>query len=111
MRRNCSHLVAISATFALLATPLTFAQDPPRQRVPQSPPHHRPNDIGWNLAPEDQKYAAIDGNHLMGFVKDQTAISRRFRDSGHPQYWGRITGTDADAENAQWMMSKLKAIG
>lgn len=111
MPSSCINIVKMSATFALLAAPLTFGQQPARQRVPQSPPHHRPGELGWNLAPEDQKYAAIDGNHLMGFVKDQTAMSRRYRDNGHPQYWGRITGTEADAENAEWMLNKLRAIG
>ena len=108
MPSTCFNIATISATLALLAAPLAFAQEPTRQRVPPSPPHHRPNEIGWNLAPEDQRYAAIDGDHLMEFVKDQTAISRHYRDNGHPQYWGRITGTDADAENAEWMMKKLK---
>jgi hypothetical protein len=111
MPSTCINAVTISATLAILAAPLAFAQEPTRQRVPPSPPHHRPNEIGWNLALEDQKYAAIDGDHLIEFVKDQTAISRRYRDNGHPQYWGRITGTDADAENAEWMMKKLKAMG
>ncbi len=101
-RVEALNIATVFAAFALFALPLTFAQEPARQRVPQSPPHHRPNDIGWNLAPEDQKYAAIDGNHLMEFVKDQTAIARHFRDNGHPQYWGRITGTEADADNAEW---------
>jgi hypothetical protein len=105
------NIVTVSTALALFALPLTFAQEPSRRPIPKSPPHHRANDIGWNLAPEDQKYAAIDGNHLMEFVKDQTAMARHFRDNGHPQYWGRITGTEADAENAEWMIQKLKAIG
>ncbi len=103
MPTTCINVVTISATLALLAAPLAFAQERTRQRVPPSPAHHRPGEIGWNLAPEDEKYAAIDGDHLMEFVKDQTAISRRYRDNGHPQYWGRITGTEADAENAEWI--------
>ena len=43
-------------------------------------------------------------------MNDQTAISRRYRDSGH-QFWGRIIGSDADAENAQWLLEKFKKIG
>ena len=38
-------------------------------------------------------------------------MSRRYRDNGHPQFWGRIIGTAADAENAEWMMQKFRAIG
>ena len=40
-----------------------------------------------------QAYGAIDGRHLHGLVVDQAGISRRYRDQGHPQYWGRIIGT------------------
>src|SRR4029077_20870061 len=47
----------------------------------------------------------------MQYVNDMTAISRRYRDNGHPQFWGRITGTAADAENAQWMLEKFRQIG
>jgi Peptidase family M28 len=55
--------------------------------------------------------ASIDGQHLKSYVDTLTAISRRYRDSGHPQFWGRIIGTDADAENARWLLDKFKAIG
>src|SRR5437773_7681092 len=56
-------------------------------------------------------YISIDGKHLKGYVDDLTAISRRYRDHGHPQFWGRIIGTEADAENARWLMDKFKAAG
>jgi hypothetical protein len=78
---------------------------------PVEPPHHRAAEIGWRLAPADQKYAAIDGPHLKQLVEEQTAISRRYRDNGHPKYWGRIIGTAADTENAEWMMQKFRQIG
>ena len=96
-----------------LAAPLLAQQSPaaPRQRVAPSPPHHRAAELGWNLAPQDQKYAAIKGEHLLDLVKEQTAMSRRYRDNGHPQYWGRIIGTEADTENAEWMMAKFRQIG
>lgn len=71
----------------------------------------RTSQVGGRLAPSEQAYAAIDGTHLMQYVNDMTAISRRYRDRGHPQFWGRITGTDADAENAQWMLDKFKQLG
>ena len=66
--------------------------------------------LDWPLLPSEQQYAAIDGQHLKQYVDDQTAISRRYRDHGH-QFWGRIIGTDADAENAQWLMEKFRNIG
>jgi hypothetical protein len=67
--------------------------------------------LRWRLQPSEQAYAAIDGKHLKQYVEDQTAISRRYRDHGHPQWWGRITGTEADAENAQWLLQEFRNIG
>src|SRR4051794_12777900 len=59
----------------------------------------------------DGSYESIDGTHLKAYVDAQTAISRNYRDHGHPQFWGRIIGTEADAENARWLMERFKAIG
>jgi Peptidase family M28 len=56
-------------------------------------------------------YASIDGAHLKTYVEELAAMSRRYRDNGHPQFWGRIIGSDADAENGRWLMAKLKALG
>jgi hypothetical protein len=56
-------------------------------------------------------FASIDGAHLKRYVEDLAAMSRRYRDNGHPQFWGRIIGTEADAENGRWLIEKLKAIG
>jgi hypothetical protein len=66
--------------------------------------------LDWPLAAADRQYAAIDGRHLHDYVKEITAISRRYRDQGH-QYWGRIEGTTADKENADWVAAKFKAAG
>jgi hypothetical protein len=93
------------------------AQNPDGTRVrsatagPAEPPHTRAAEVGWSLAPSDERYAAIDGARLKQYVGEQTAMSRRYRDNGHPQYWGRITGTSADTENAQWLMQKFRQIG
>src|SRR5258707_5280789 len=67
--------------------------------------------LRWRLQPDEQAYLSIDGKHLKQYVEDQTAISRRYRDNGHPQFWGRITGTEADAENAKWLEDKFRKIG
>lgn len=84
-------------------------------RAPQEPmkPLHPLDEsyLRWNLAPADQKYESIDGRHLKEYVEEQAAISRRYRDSGHPQFWGRIAGTEADQENAEWLMAKLRQAG
>ena len=42
---------------------------------------------------------------------EQAAISRRYRDQGHPNFWGRITGTSSDKESADWLAAKFKAAG
>jgi hypothetical protein len=92
------------------------AQNPDGTRVrsaagPSEPPNHRDAELGWRLLPSEQKYAAIDGPPLKAYVSELTAIARRYRDNGHPQYWGRIIGTAADAENAEWLMQKFRQIG
>jgi hypothetical protein len=93
------------------------AQNPDGTRVrtapagPVEPPHRRPSEIGWHLASAEQRYAAIDGERLKQYVNEQTAIARRYRDNGHPQFWGRIIGTSADTENAEWLMTKFRQLG
>ncbi len=111
-----THARILCAIAALLVTSgYSRAQAPaaPAQtdnRPPADPPHQRSGEVGWRLSPQDQKYAAIDGARLKQYVADQTAISRKYRDQGH-QFWGRIIGTSADAENAQWMLDKFKQFG
>jgi hypothetical protein len=78
---------------------------------PTEPPHKRAAEVGWRLSPAEQAYASIDGDRLKKYVEELTAMARRYRDNGHPQFWGRIIGTDADHENARWLMDRLKAIG
>lgn len=70
-----------------------------------------PEYSGRPLAPNDAAYGDIDGKHLWQYVKEQADISRRYRDSGHPQYWGRISGTSGDVESEQWMLGKFRQIG
>ena len=57
------------------------------------------------------KYAAIDGHKIWAYVDEQAKIAERYRDAGHPQFWGRISGTSADLEDAQWLIAKYKAAG
>jgi hypothetical protein len=44
-------------------------------------------------------------------VVEQVAISTRYRDAGHPKYWGRLIGSSADAEAGEWLAGKMKALG
>jgi len=67
--------------------------------------------LEWPLPAAAQAYADIDGRHLHAYVVEQAAISRRYRDQGHPQFWGRITGTSGDAESADWLAAHFRRIG
>jgi hypothetical protein len=67
--------------------------------------------LNWPVAPSEHPYMAIDGKHLHDYVSEITAISRRYRDNGHPQFWGRLEGTEGDVESAQWVFDKLKKAG
>lgn len=102
MRKSIG-FVALSLLGASLAASAQVA--PNTVSVPQTPY------LNWRLLPDEQGYLSIDGKHLKQYVEEQTAISRRYRDNGHPQFWGRITGTEADAENAQWLLDKFRKIG
>ena len=110
-------IIGIGAAGQTQAPPAARQGQPPaagrgqaRGTAAEAPRASRTTGVGWRLAPEDQSYASIDPAHLMEYVKAQTAMSRRYRDSGH-QFWGRITGTSADDENAQWLMAQFKRIG
>ncbi len=67
--------------------------------------------LRWPLPSGAEAYADIDGRRLHQYVVDQAEISRRYRDQGHPQFWGRITGTSADADSAEWLAAKFRDIG
>ncbi len=67
--------------------------------------------LEWPLAAADSAYARIDGRHLSRYIDEQVAIARRYRDQGHPKFWGRIIGTSADAESAEWLASKFRSLG
>ena len=95
---------------AAAPNPPPLAQLSTPARPPAEPPHQRTAELGWRVEASAQKYVSIDGAHLKQFVADQTAISRKYRDAGH-QFWGRIIGTQADADNAQWLTEKFKQLG
>ena len=67
--------------------------------------------LQWPLPPSGHAYADIDGKRLHTYVVEQAAVSRRYRDQGHPQFWGRITGTSGDSESADWLAGHFKRIG
>ena len=99
--------IRMAMIFGCAAT-LTMAQ--PR---PPAVPLYELEDglLQWPLSKVDERFAAIDGRRLHQIVKDYTAIARRYRDAGHPQFWGRIIGTSADVESAQYLLDRFKDIG
>src|SRR5689334_5260498 len=110
--------------FALAVTLTTVQQRPllaqPTKRavvsqslIPPAYPQSRvdANMIEFPLPKGEQAYAPINGHKIHQYVVEQAEISRRFRDSGHPKWWGRITGFSSDTEDQQWMMEKFKQFG
>ena len=105
---------ALGCAAAAIVGRAATQQTPPR--LPATDPAPAVYDLDdaflqWPLPPGAQMYADIDGRHLHTYVVDQAAISRRYRDGGHPQFWGRITGTSGDAESAEWLAGHFKRIG
>jgi len=67
--------------------------------------------LHWPLPAADKKYGAIDGHKIHGYVEDLTGFARKYRDDGHPQFWGRIIGTQADHDTSAWLQAKFKSFG
>lgn len=82
-------------------------------RAAQSPDADVADDalLRWPLPPGAEKFAAIDGKRMHRDVVAQALISRRYRDDGHPKFWGRIIGTSSDAESAEWLAGRFRAEG
>lgn len=86
---------------------------PPRNESPANMPLDTLQNmfIRFPLPSGDEAYADIDGQRMHRDVVAQAAISRRYRDAGHPKFWGRIIGTSADVEDVTWMTERFKAAG
>ena len=52
--------------------------------------------IEFPLPKGDAAYGAIDGRKMHKYVVELAEISKRYRDAGHPKFWGRIMGTSSD---------------
>jgi hypothetical protein len=90
----------------------------PRSTIAQSltPPAFPQSRIDEALIPfplpaGEEAYASIDGRNMHRYVVELAEISRRYRDDGHPKYWGRIIGSSADHETGEWLAGKFKALG
>jgi len=105
--------VAIAASVSAIQAPAT----PSSAAIPKSSPLAGPSEhfddafLEWPLAQADRAYGTINGRQLHRLVEEQAAIARRYRDQGHPKFWGRIIGTSADAESAEWLAGKFRALG
>ena len=108
---GCAVALAVGAGTTLVRTQ-SAAPRPQAPAQAERRPLNAPDEefLRHPLLPSEQKYAAIDGVRLKGYVKEITAIARRYRDKGH-QFWGRIVGTEADAETAQWMLDRFQKAG
>lgn len=86
---------------------------PPRHPSPAAMPQATLDEmlIRFPLPPGQDAYAGIDGRQMHKYVIEQANIARRYRDQGHPKFWGRIIGTSGDTESANWLAAKFKAAG
>jgi hypothetical protein len=121
MRRILLLLAVLSA--CLVAVVLNArAQSGQQPQSPAAPPRHPSSAvmsqatlddmlIRFPLPPGQEAYADIDGKRMHQYVVEQANIARKYRDQGHPKFWGRIIGTSADVEDAEWMVAKFKSAG
>src|SRR5262245_24114452 len=100
MRTTMTAVLIVAAITAVASVADPAAQTQPSDRL-----------LEWSLPAGEQAYSRIDGSHLHRYVEEQAAISRRYRDQGHPKFWGRIIGTSADAESAEWLANRFKSLG
>ena len=118
LRSKAGRVLGVAA-FGCAVAGAVVARDTGQQaavRLPATEPAAAVYDLDdaflqWPLPPGAQAYADINGRRLHRYVVEQAAISRRYRDAGHPQFWGRITGTSSDTESADWLAGHFKRIG
>ena len=120
MRKTMIGVLALAAVAGVVGVPGRTTQaetSPSSAAAPHTTRLAAPSDkledalLEWPLAPGEQAYGKIGGKHLHQYVEEQAAISRRYRDQGHPRFWGRIIGTSADAESAEWLANQFKSFG
>ena len=121
MRKTVLVLGVMSAAIAVMVMagqPLGAQQG----QGPAAPPRHpSPAEMAqatldgmllrFPLPAGQEAYADIDGKRMHRDVVELANIARRYRDQGHPKFWGRITGSSADAEGAAWMLDRFKTAG
>src|SRR5215469_1385429 len=109
-----------AGVLALAAATAGFAEtaEKPRSTIAQSLtppalPQARVTDalIEFPLPKGQEKYRSIDGKKMHTYVEQLAKIADRYRDAGHPKFWGRIIGTSGETETNEWLAGKFRAAG
>jgi len=113
MRKLLSFAVGIGGVLvtSLTVSPLVAQQASAGLAASPDPDAVDDSLLRWPLPPGADAFAAIDGKRMHRDVVAQAQISRRFRDNGHPKFWGRIIGTSSDAESAEWLAGRFRSMG
>lgn len=67
--------------------------------------------IEFPLPKGEGVYGSIDGRKMHKYVVALADIAIRYRDSGHPKYWGRIKGTEANRWTSEWLAAQFSKVG
>jgi hypothetical protein len=115
-----SRTINSSVALATLVTGVALAVSAQRGagaqgRSAQPPVKMHTNDVESSyprmpLTPEDRAYGLIDGRRMKQTVNEITAISRKSRDEG-VKYWGRVAGSNADAQAEEYSARRLRQAG
>ena len=104
--------MSVAVIVALVMCGRLYQENVAGQRArPAASPPSAPVFLSWPLPETAQAYGTIDGKRLWQYVREHGDIAERYRDDGHPQFWGIIAGTSGDAEEAQWLLKKYEQIG
>ena len=93
MRRTFLLTALLAIVFTSAAVVAQQAQSPaapPRQPSPSGMPQAALDEIliRFPLPPGQEADADIDGRQMHKRVIEQVDIARRYRDQGHPKFWG-----------------------
>jgi hypothetical protein len=103
--------VAALAVASMVAARFTHISAAGQDARPPATSPSAPVFLRWPLPATGKAYSTIDGARLWQHVRDHGDIAERYRQQGHPQFWGIIAGTSGDAEESQWLLGKYKQFG
>jgi hypothetical protein len=127
MRRHNTWRYTASLLITGVVTLVAVAAQAPQGRQGQQPPPPPPNPLGQPLldpagrvreeafykaplAPEDKKYADLDGMRMKAVVREAAAISRKDKARG-TLFWGRNVGFPGHDETQDWVEGYFKKHG